>query len=128
MSVTPVCAALSVRHVRDCRAVVCGGAHPSASSAAPSPVTSLHPPSLVALFDRVSDRLNGVGEECNELIEEEQQLRGWKEEQKGRQWTEAAVLEAAQAQPGLLSRGEQQLRHRLSALTTDPCTTTTVVH
>ena len=73
----------------------------------------------MAAFERVSDCLNAVGEECNVLIEEEQRLRGWKEEQRGRQWTEAAVLEAALAQPDLLSQGEQQLRHRLAQLTTD---------
>ena len=88
-----------------------------AARSAPSPVPFLHPPSLVARFDSVSDALNGVGEQCNGLIEEEQRWREWREEQKGRQWTEANILDALCGQPELLGRGEEEMTQRLAVLT-----------
>ena len=82
----------------------------------PSLTLCLHPPSLVSQFDGVSDALNVVGEQCNSLIEEEQRWREWREEQKGRQWTELHVLDALGSGGEPLLKGEQELMQRLAAL------------
>jgi hypothetical protein len=71
---------------------------------------------LVSQFDGVSDALNSVGEQCNSLIEEEQRWRAWREEQKGRQWTELQVLDALGSGGEALLKGEQELMQRLAAL------------
>ena len=78
-----------------------------------SAVGSMHPSELVGLFGRVSDAVDAVGERCNAVLVEEEQVRRMKLAAKGRRWNEAAVMRAVLKRPDELRQAEAELRQRL---------------
>ena len=79
-----------------------------------SPVGSVHPSALVAQLARVSDAVDGVGERCNAVLGDEEQVRRMKQAGRGRRWSEAAVMRAMLTRPDELRQAETELRRRLS--------------
>ena len=78
-----------------------------------SPVGSVHPSALVAQLARVSDAVDGVGERCNAVLGDEEQVRRMKQAGKDRQWSEAAVMRAMLTRPDELRQAKTELRRRL---------------
>ena len=78
-----------------------------------SVVGSVHPSVLVGLLARVSDAVDAVGEKCNAVLVEEEQVRRMKQAANGRRWNETAVMQAMLRRSDELRQAEVELRRRL---------------
>ena len=101
-------AARSAGFISSCRDII----HPSPASAS----SFLHSPAVVSLFSQAAEAINRVGDECNELIAEDERLRAHLSSRRGRRWTASRVAAVLlDGREGELRQEEQRLRLSLSS-------------